>query len=152
MWVMGAGGVIAAAMLIFIAVLDGLRADPLGIGNPSDGTYQAGAATGDIIMVLIAAGLWAWMARKNYQGRHWARVLSTVFFGLLSAYTLISVVSMAVAIGNGATLTNPLPGILFLLEWLCGLVALILIWLPVSGQYYRAVRAQRAGYAPVPPV
>ena len=31
---------------------------------------------------LVVIALWLWMARANSQGRNWARILSTVLFGL----------------------------------------------------------------------
>src|SRR5579859_7197739 len=35
---------------------------------------------------LVLAALWLWMAWKTRTGRNWARIVSTVFFGLLSIY------------------------------------------------------------------
>jgi hypothetical protein len=35
-----------------------------------------------LVSGLVVIALWLWMARANGQGRHWARVLSTVLFGL----------------------------------------------------------------------
>ena len=31
---------------------------------------------------MIGIALWLWMARANGQGRNWARILSTVLFGV----------------------------------------------------------------------
>ena len=35
-----------------------------------------------IVFGLVVIALWLWMARANGQGRNWARILSTVLFGL----------------------------------------------------------------------
>ena len=35
-----------------------------------------------IVSGLVAIALWLWMARATRQGRNWARILSTVLFGL----------------------------------------------------------------------
>ena len=35
-----------------------------------------------ILAGLVVPALWLWMARANGQGRNWARMLSTVLFGL----------------------------------------------------------------------
>ena len=35
-----------------------------------------------IVLGLVVIALWLWMARANGQGRNWARILSTVLFGL----------------------------------------------------------------------
>ena len=36
----------------------------------------------EIVLGLVAAALWLWMARANGHGRSWARILATVLFGL----------------------------------------------------------------------
>ena len=35
-----------------------------------------------IVFGLVVIALWLWMARADGQGRNWARILSTVLFGL----------------------------------------------------------------------
>ena len=35
-----------------------------------------------IVSSLVGIGLWLWMAKANSQGRNWARILSSVLFGL----------------------------------------------------------------------
>ena len=51
-----------------------------------------------VVMVggLGAIALWQWMARTNGQGRNWARILSTVLFGL-ATLQLISVLQQPVS-------------------------------------------------------
>ena len=45
-----------------------------------------------IISGVIGIALWLWMARANGQGRNWARIVSTVLFGL-ATLDLFGVVS-----------------------------------------------------------
>ena len=35
-----------------------------------------------VVFGLVEIALWLWMARANGQGRNWARIVSTVLFGL----------------------------------------------------------------------
>jgi hypothetical protein len=79
-----------------------------------------------IISGVIGTVLWLWMARANGQGRNWARILSTVFFGL-ATLTLV------------ATLKAPsLVGTVFgTLTWLVGLAAIVLLWRKDSTDFYR---------------
>ena len=89
-----------------------------------------------VIGGVIYALLWLWMAWKNYSGRSWARVLSTVFFGLFS----VSVLSSAARVSSGVL------GILIvsLVTFAVGLAVIILIWQPEASRYYEAVKAKDA--------
>lgn len=88
---------------------------------------------------LVLAALWLWMAWKTGTGRNWARVVSTVFFGLLSVYCgkfvfeLFSVTTMKAD-------TAGYLGAIFL-QWIVGLVALVLLWQHPSAEFF-AIRAQ----------
>jgi hypothetical protein len=80
-----------------------------------------------IVSGLIGIGLWLWMARANNQGKSWARVVSTVLFGL-ATLDLVGV------------LTEPkkLFGLLFpVLTWLVGLGAVWLLWRPESTAFFK---------------
>src|ERR1700749_2289708 len=64
----------------------------------------AGVIAGVVILAVIMVSLWLWMAWKNRTGRNWARIVSTVFFGL-SCTSLYSDVSGSVQTnvsGSGA--------------------------------------------------
>jgi uncharacterized membrane protein YuzA (DUF378 family) len=62
------------------------------------------------------------MARANGQGRNWARILSTVLFGLATLELTYDV------FGFGVTF-----GVIFpVLTWLVGLAAVWLLWRPDS--------------------
>jgi hypothetical protein len=67
---------------------------------------------GGIISVL----LWAWMAWANDRGRGWARVVASVLFGLITIEVVLSRSRANVSFA------------FILLEWLLGLIAVVLLW------------------------
>ena len=80
-----------------------------------------------IVSGVIGIGLWLWMARANGQGRNWARILSTVLFGL-ATLDLLGVFSQP----------KTLLGLVFpLLTWLVGAVAVFLLWLGESTAFFK---------------
>jgi hypothetical protein len=93
-------------------------------------------SAGVIITGVLYALLWLWMAWKNSSGRSWARVVSTVFFGLFSVSALSSV----------ARVSSGLLGILIasLVTFAIGLAVIILIWQPEASRYYEAVKLKNA--------
>jgi hypothetical protein len=80
---------------------------------------------------LIGAALWLWMAQSCRAGKGWARVVSTVFFGI---DTLSVVVGAAAVQGGGVS------RIYGFVVWAIGLVAIILLWQRASSEYFRAPR------------
>jgi hypothetical protein len=82
---------------------------------------------------LIGAALWLWMAQSCRAGKGWARVVSTVFFGI----DTLSVLVGAVAVQGGG-----LSRIYGILVWVIGLIAVILLWQRSSSDYFRAPRYQ----------
>jgi hypothetical protein len=82
---------------------------------------------------LIGAALWLWMAQSCRAGKGWARVVSTVFFGI----DTLSVLVGAVAVQGGG-----LSRIYGILVWVIGLIAIILLWQRSSSDYFRAPRYQ----------
>ena len=76
---------------------------------------------------VIGVALWLWMARKNSQGKNWARILSTVLFGL-ATLDLFGVVSQP----------KTVLGLVFpVLTWLVGLGAVILLWRRESTEFFK---------------
>ncbi len=123
---MYAGAGIAVAFGVTMALTTHTRV--LHGGNPASGTYKAGYVAGGAIAGLIGAGLWLWMARANKRARSWARILSTVFFGLLTLYTAVGLVALPAA-----------PKIVIIFEWAAGLAAVVFLWRRQSSDYYKAV-------------
>lgn len=91
----------------------------------SSGT--ASFKSGQIVGGLIGVALWLWMAQMNKRGQSWARILSTVLFGI---FTLFFLAALALVGFPGA--------ILSLIEWGVALTATILIWQKASSAYYNA--------------
>jgi hypothetical protein len=80
-----------------------------------------------IVSGVIGVGLWLWMAKANGQGRNWARILSSVLFGL-ATLDMFGVLSQP----------KTLPGLVFpVLTWLIGLGAVILLWRRESGAFFQ---------------
>jgi hypothetical protein len=80
---------------------------------------------------LIAAALWIWMAQSNKAGKNWARILSTVLFGIATISSLASLAGGALA-GGGAS------RIYGIVVWLIGLAATILLWQRTSSDYFKS--------------
>jgi hypothetical protein len=83
-----------------------------------------------VLVGLALIALWLWMARATSQGRNWARIVSTVLFGL-ATLELIGSHGLALA---AAVLT-----------WLSGLAAVWLLWRPASSAFFKSARAARSG-------
>ena len=76
---------------------------------------------------MIGVALWLWMARANGQGQNWARILSTVLFGL-ATLDLFGVVSQP----------KTVLGLVFpVLTWLVGAGAVFLLWRPESTAFFK---------------
>ena len=80
-----------------------------------------------IVSGVIGVGLWLWMAKANGQGRNWARILSSVLFGL-ATLDMFGVLSQP----------KTLLGLVFpVLTWLIGLGAVILLWRRDSSEFFK---------------
>ena len=77
---------------------------------------------------LIGAALWLWMAQSCRAGKAWARVVSTVLFGI---DTLSVLVGAATVPGGGLT------RIYGFVIWAIGLIAIFLLWQRSSSDYFR---------------
>jgi hypothetical protein len=85
-----------------------------------------------IVGGLVVPALWLWMARANGRGRNWARILSTVLFGLATV-DLPTVFGSPIHFKVGVTE----PGLVFVLTWLVGLAAVWLLWRPASTAFFK---------------
>jgi hypothetical protein len=80
-----------------------------------------------IVSGLIGIALWLWMAWANGQGKNWARIVSTVLFGL-ATLDLFGVISQP-----ATALARVFP----VLTWLIGLGAVILLWRKESTAFFK---------------
>jgi hypothetical protein len=74
------------------------------------------------VVGLVVIALWLWMARANGRGRNWARILSTVLFGLAT---------LELSGNHDAALAS-----LAALTWLTGLAAVWQLWRPAAGAFF----------------
>src|SRR5215471_14912088 len=52
------------------------------LGLIFDLIIRKGSTASGIPGAIIGVGLWIWMAKANQAGKNWARITSTVFFGI----------------------------------------------------------------------
>jgi hypothetical protein len=98
-----------------------------------------------IVFGLAGIALWLWMARANGQGESWARIVSTVLFGL-AALQLRGAFNQPVSpAGSAATVLYYGATLLFLAAWLAGAAAVWLLWRPASSAFYQPPGFTQAG-------
>lgn len=98
----------------------------------SEAVVNAGyrfAITFTAIAGIIAIALWLWMARKNGQGRQWARIVATVLGAINVISTIFSIVS-----GN----TTLIASIITVVNLALAIVILVLLWRKESSNFYAA--------------
>ena len=123
-----------ASLVISLASIGGTK-DAIRKARPSLTAAQVNQLNTFIITLAIVSGvvgvaLWLWMARANSQGRNWARILSTVLFGL-ATLDLWGVISQP----------KTLLGLVFpVLTWLVGLGAVIFLWRKESTEFFKPRR------------
>ena len=127
------GGAISSAALLIAALpfIGDTHGKVLGHRLTPTLTITLGAVAG-----LALIGLWLWMARATSQGRNWARILSTVLFGLatlelLSAIEVIGEIGVAQAFFAALT-------------WLSGLAAVWMLWRPASSAFFKSAKEMRS--------
>jgi hypothetical protein len=94
------------------------------------------AVTAGTIGGLVLIVLWLWMARANGQGRNWARILSTVLFGLATLHLF----------GN----EDVVEVVFAVVTWLVGLAAVWLLWRPASNAFFKPQGFTQAGHSAQP--
>jgi hypothetical protein len=91
---------------------------------------------------LVVIALWLWMARAAGQGRSWARILSTVLFGL-ATLQLRGVFAAPVShLGAGLIVLGLIVPVL---GWLAGAAAVWLLWRPASSAFLKPQAPAQAG-------
>jgi hypothetical protein len=77
---------------------------------------------------FIGAALWLWMAQSCRAGKSWARLVSTVFFGIDT---------LSVLVGTTAVQGGGLSRVYGIVVWAIGLIAIIFLWQRASSDYFR---------------
>ena len=90
-----------------------------------------------MVFGLVMIALWLWMARANGQGRIWARILSTVLFGLATLQLPGGFTQPVSHAGFGATVLYYGGTVLFVAAWLVGAAAVWLLWRPASSAFFK---------------
>jgi hypothetical protein len=85
------------------------------------------------------------MARANGQGRNWARILSTVLFGLATLQLTGDFTQPVSHAGIGATVLYYGGTVLFVAAWLVGAAAVWLLWRPASSAFFKPQGFTQAG-------
>lgn len=120
----------AGAVVYLISGIVGV----ISLGNAGPGSSSVSGAGGGAIIAMVVISivipilLWLWMAWKCKAGRPWARIVSTVLFGLGTLATLLLLASTT---GFWAPLG-------MIAGWLAGLGATILLWQRSSSRYFGA--------------
>jgi hypothetical protein len=129
------GAAISTVSLVISLVDIGGTKDAIKKARPSLTAAQVNQLNTFIITLAIVSGvigvaLWLWMARANSQGRNWARITSTVLFGL-ATLDLWGVLSQP----------KTVLGLVFpLLTWLVGLGAIVFLWRKESTEFFKPRR------------
>lgn len=84
-----------------------------------------------VISGIVGTALWVWMAWACNRGHNWARIVSTVLFGLYSVMLVENVASEGSAV---LTTVSALPD---LVNWVIGLVTVVTLWRPESTDYFK---------------
>ena len=129
---MYAGAAVSTVSLVISLASIGGTKDAIRKAKPSLTATQVNQLNTFIIALAVVAGvvgvaLWLWMARANGQGKNWARILSTVLFGL-ATLDLFGVLSQP---------KTALGFIFPVLTWLAGAGAVFLLWRKESTDFYR---------------
>jgi hypothetical protein len=137
---MYAGAAVWTVLLISALVL---------IGKAGHATVNGHTLHGRLVPITVVAvfglvviALWLWMARATGQGRNWARILSTVLFGL-ATLQLRGVFGGPVShLGVGLIVVGLVVPVL---GWLAGLAAVWLLWRPASSAFFKPPDLTQAG-------
>jgi hypothetical protein len=129
---MYAGAAVSTVSLVISLVSISGTKDAIRKAKPSLTAAQVNQLNTFIIALAVVSGvigvaLWLWMARANSQGKNWARIVSTVLFGL-ATLDMFGVLSQP----------KTVLGLIFpALTWLVGLGAVILLWRKDSAEFFK---------------
>jgi hypothetical protein len=132
---MYAGAAVSTVSLVISLLSIGDTKSAIRKARPSLTAAQVNQLNTFIITLAIVSGvlgiaMWLWMARANGRGRNWARITSSVLFGL-ATLDLYGVLSQP----------KTLIGLVFpVLTWLIGAATVYLLWRSESTEYFKPRR------------
>lgn len=113
------------------------------LGLIFDLIIRRGSTASGIPGAIIGIGLWIWMARANQAGKSWARITSTVFFGIDCLGLLLILVGVGVvmhAVSSSVKIVLVASVVAGIVTWVIGLVTIVLLWKRESSEYYAAMK------------
>jgi hypothetical protein len=90
-------------------------------------SFVTATIVASVIVSLISIGLWIWMAVASRAGKNWARIVSSIIFGVDTLWLLLIISRAGFQLGS----------IFNILIWLAGLGAIILLWRKDSSDYFQ---------------
>ena len=90
--------------------------------------------TVSILWALVPIALWLWMARACGRGRNWARIVSTLLFGVATLDLTGFFGPRGFRVSLVLTVFGPTIPVLY---WLVGLAVVWLLWRPASRAFFR---------------
>jgi hypothetical protein len=122
-----------AGLSVVYGIVSGVLANSLFMaGTTNTAAYHGAYIVGVVFEVILQVCLWLWMLWKLQDGRPWARVLSTVFFGF-TCLQFILVVAAGVAIAK----------VLIIIYFGVALAALIMLYQRDSSAFFGAAQMAR---------
>lgn len=92
-----------------------------------------------VVIGLVGAALWLWLAAANSKGKSWARIVATVFFAVAVLYFAWGIAQPS--LGLLASVLSVAS--ILVASILGGAVAAALLWKPESSRYYDSRRRNR---------
>ena len=115
------------------------------LGLIFDLIIRKGSTSSGIPGAIIGIGLWIWMARANQAGKNWARVTSTVFFGIDCLGLLLILIGVGVlmhSVSSSVKIILVASVVAGVVTWVIGLVTIVLLWGRESSDYYAAMKGR----------
>jgi len=115
------------------------------LGLIFDLIIRKGSTSSGIPGAIIGIGLWIWMARANQAGKNWARVTSTVFFGIDCLGLLLILIGVGVlmhSVSSSVKIILVASVVAGVVTWVIGLVTIVLLWGRESSEYYAAMKGR----------
>jgi hypothetical protein len=124
-------GLSALSLILEFVSLSGIKsalhkASP-DLTNTQIHSIEIGLVAFSTIIGLIGIGLWIWMALASKAGHNYARIVSSILFGLYTIFFLYGISRTGLQLGN----------LVSVLVWLAGLGAIILVWRKESSAFFQ---------------
>ena len=136
------GGALVTAVSSLFSIIT-VIAVPTLINNGKQPTSNqvTGYIVQTVVLTIVFCALWVVMARMNRAGRNWAKIVASALFALstVSLYTAVN----SLHAGDYVRVYSIVSFVLAVLEWICGLGAVALLWRSESSAYFRSRSAAR---------